>query len=336
MIADLEKIGADLLFEANMRAEAPHITVRMVTYMHAAFIVKAVSSILEGTYNDYELIISDDASPDDTKEVLLEYLRGYKGKGQVRYVRMRKNGGVDGFGHSHVFRILTRGRLLMGMDGDDFSCPDRLEKTAALWDSLSPKPSMMVVNAYRYVDGSIDGFAKPDFVPKGERRFYPPGDLFGPVPVFGSGSVVSREFSDWTAQFKNLYKIFAADAVRTKRALMDKGVWFVNESLFYYRVHSGSATHQSAVKWTHDRLLRWKQLKSDVQVVYGGANVDQNIVRRIDYWIKRTQYMETLELSSNLKWLLLWPRVWLYSPYSAYRALKTRIKIIIRRSKYSI
>lgn len=331
MKVDLTAIGAELLFEANIRTEAPRITVRMITYMHADFIVKAVSSILEGTYDDYELIISDDASPDNTKEVLLEYLRGYKGNGQVRYVRMRKNGGADGFGHSHVFRALTRGLLVMGMDGDDFSCPDRLEKTVALWNSLNPKPSMMVVNAYRYVDGKVEGFAKPDFAPRGERRFYPPGDLFGQAPVFGSGAVVSREFFDWTAQFKSICKVIAGDAVQVKRAFMDKGIWFINEPLFYYRVHAGSATHQSTEKWTRDRLLRWFQLKSDLKEFYKGKNIPLGIVVELYYWIVQAWYSGLLMKSPTFFWCFLFVPYMVIYPTNAVSALKIRVKKVMKK-----
>ena len=44
------------------------ISVVVTTYMHGKFIRAAIESVLEQTFKDYELIIIDDESPDNTEE----------------------------------------------------------------------------------------------------------------------------------------------------------------------------------------------------------------------------------------------------------------------------
>lgn len=329
---DYDALGAELLFEANIRDVPPRISVRMITYGHERFIVKAVSSILEGTYSDYELIISDDASPDNTAEVLLNYLRSYNGTGQVRYIRQKKNGGLDGKGgHRLVFQSLIRGSIVMSMDGDDFSCPDRLARTIELWDSLDPEPSLMIVNAYRYIDetGKIDGLAVENCCKQGGRVFYPPGDVFNVTArPFGSGTICSRRFYDWVGRLKPVYRIMAGDALQVRRAMLDKGIWFVNEPLFYYRVNAGSVSHKGIVTWTHDRLLRWRQLKLDMQEIAVDHKLKPKDEKMLDYWIRRTMYAEKLLQCSNARWLLLWVRYCFISPADAIFSLKLHIKKI--------
>ena len=329
---DYDALGVELLFEANQRPEPPMVSVHMITYGHEHFIVKAVSSVLEGTYDDYELIISDDSSPDRTREVLLEYLKNYRGAGQVRYLRQRKNGGINGCGHALVFRALSRGQLISTMDGDDFSCPDRLARTVELWKSLEPEPSIMVVNAYRYIDveDRVDGFASPDYCPKGERIYYPPGDIFeSPAPPFGSGTVMSRRYYNWLSQFKPIGRCMAGDALNVKRALMDRGEWFVNEPLLYYRVNAGSVTHKSVVLWTRDRLFRWKQLKQDAIQLAPNHKLDAEMEKKFDYWIERTQMALDLQTCAHWKWPFIWICYWWrYTNGAAINALKLRLKLI--------
>lgn len=333
---DYNSIGVDLLFEANIKEIAPKVSVHMITYGHEKFIVKAVSSVLEGTYDDYELIISDDASPDDTKVVLLEYLNGYKGSGQVRYVRHRKNSHKGGLGHGVVFNMLSRGSLIMSVDGDDWSCSDRLARTVALWDSLHPEPSIMVLNAYCYDDkeGIVTGLAHSSKLKIGEREYYAPGDPINTQSVaFGTATVLSRRFANWCRQFEEYKDIIAGDVVRVRRALLDRGIWFVNEPTFFYRKHIGSVSGRgnAGKDWIHDRLLRWRILESDYRQICANHEIPPRIASQLHYWIKRTELAERLVDCSSIVWPFLLVQYWIVT--KSYRAvifaMKLRVKLIL-------
>lgn len=333
---DSEAFDADILYQANYSERPPRVSACMITYGHEKYIVKAVSTILEQTYRDFELIISDDASPDDTKNVLLDYLKAYHGDAQVVYIRHRKNSRSGGRGHVFLFDRMVRGDIQLSMDGDDFSVPDRLQRTVELWDSLSPEPSVMIVNAYRYLDEEdrVDGYAQSnDVCSIGERRFYPPGDpIRTSVLAFGSGTVLSRRFCEWCRQFKPVSaSIIALDVVRTRRALLDRGVWFVNEPLFYYRVNAGSVSGSGIAgkNWIHDRLARFLQLEQDMRQVAPNHQLTAQQERDIKYWIKRTKYSESLIDCPTWKWPWLWLRFLFYSPDGARGALRCRLKFLI-------
>ena len=320
----------DELFSANITEKAPYVSVLMITYNHEKYIVQAVSTILEQTYTDFELIISDDASPDNTQQVLLNYLRNYKGTGAVRYVRMCKNC----YKHRAVFQRFARGELRMTVDGDDFSMPHRLQRTVELWESLEPKPSIMQVNAFRYIDatGELEGNAVNINEVEGGRRYFPPQD---PLKVkfspFGSAMVHSRSFYEWTCSLDNSRRVIAGDCVATCRALLDKGIWFIDEPLFYYRVNVGSVSFSGASnkKWIRDRLVRFQVLEQDYKAVSPHGLVPQKILRELHRYQRRMRWSAKLIDCSFPMWLLLWPIYCMISFSSAKNALKARVKLFL-------
>jgi glycosyltransferase involved in cell wall biosynthesis len=67
------------------------INIGMPVYNGAEFLHRAVDSLLSQTEGNFELLISDNASTDDTEAICREYL---KRDPRVRYVRHERNRGV--------------------------------------------------------------------------------------------------------------------------------------------------------------------------------------------------------------------------------------------------
>ena len=67
----------------------PTVSVIIPTYNRANLVGEAIKSVLKQTYQDFEIIIVDDGSTDNTKEVI----RDFKDK-RVNYVKYKKNKGV--------------------------------------------------------------------------------------------------------------------------------------------------------------------------------------------------------------------------------------------------
>ena len=107
-----------------MSTTAPRISVIMPAYNAARFIGKAVDGILAQTYGDFELIVVDDGSSDDTVAVL----QGYDDE-RLRIMVNETNQGIvyalnKGIG-------AARGEFIARQDADDFSMPNRFEKQIA-------------------------------------------------------------------------------------------------------------------------------------------------------------------------------------------------------------
>ena len=89
-------------------------------YNAASFIRSAVDSVLNQTFRNYEVIIVDDGSTDNTKE----QLNGYIKKRLIRYYRI-KNQGVS-FATNYGIKK-AKGRYIAFLDHDDLWPPEHLE-----------------------------------------------------------------------------------------------------------------------------------------------------------------------------------------------------------------
>jgi glycosyltransferase involved in cell wall biosynthesis len=106
----------------------PKVSVCIPTYNRANFLTYSVNSVLQQTYPDFELIICDDGSPDNTSEVVSQWHDS-----RIRYIRQPQN-----IGRSRNMRSgfdAAVGEYFIKFDDDDGLTPEFLEKTVAILDS---------------------------------------------------------------------------------------------------------------------------------------------------------------------------------------------------------
>ena len=103
---------------------APEVSVLMAVHNTGAHIARAVQSILDQTFTDFEFLIIDDGSTDNSMRVVKE-----AADARIRIVANRKNIGLTRSLNRGL--ALAQGRFIARMDGDDISYPTRLEKQTA-------------------------------------------------------------------------------------------------------------------------------------------------------------------------------------------------------------
>jgi len=116
----------------------PAISVVMPAHNAVEFVVDAVESILDQSFDNFELVVVDDGSDDGTREHLEDYARR---DGRVRVLSSSGRGFVDAVmtGVQHA-----RGPWIARMDADDRSHPERL---AAQHAYLSAHPSIRLLGS---------------------------------------------------------------------------------------------------------------------------------------------------------------------------------------------
>ena len=124
----------------------------MPTYNHGRYLSQALGSILSQSEQDFELIISDDASTDDTPAIVAQ-VRDER----VRYVRQTHNVGVAE--NRNRCMALARGQYIAWLDSDDIYYPQMLAIQSAVLDT-HPRVGL-VHGAYEVIDS--DGHRLPDW-----------------------------------------------------------------------------------------------------------------------------------------------------------------------------
>jgi len=104
----------------------PRVSVIIPTYNRSRFVVEAVESVLCQSYDDFELIVVDDGSTDDTSSVLAAF------GGRIRVIRQQNRGpaGARNRGLSEA-----SGELICFLDSDDLWLQRKLERQVAFLDS---------------------------------------------------------------------------------------------------------------------------------------------------------------------------------------------------------
>ena len=107
----------------------PYISIIMPAYNAAPFIGAAVESVLNQTFDDFELIIIDDCSKDETPAIIRSYaLRDTR----IIFLRNPENVGVSKTRNYGIAQ--ARGEWIAFLDSDDMWRPDKLEKQINLLD----------------------------------------------------------------------------------------------------------------------------------------------------------------------------------------------------------
>ncbi|MBU2955621.1 glycosyltransferase [Marinobacter sp. F3R08] len=128
------------------------VSVVTPTYNRARFLPDAIESVLAQTHSDFELIVWDDGSDDDTREVLEPYLADSR----VRYFYQENQG--QSYARNHALEHAS-GDYIAFLDSDDLWAPDKLEKQLAF---LLANPEVDIVHGDEAMideDGKVTSLA---------------------------------------------------------------------------------------------------------------------------------------------------------------------------------
>jgi glycosyltransferase involved in cell wall biosynthesis len=110
---------------------APTFTVFTPTYNRAGTLPRVHASLTKQSFRDFEWLIVDDGSDDDTEELVAAW--GADSEFPIRYVRQENRGKHVAFNHGVRE---ARGELFLSLDSDDELLPHALERFKHHWDSI--------------------------------------------------------------------------------------------------------------------------------------------------------------------------------------------------------
>jgi hypothetical protein len=114
---------------------APTVSVLVKAFNHAPYVRQAIDSILDQSLQDFEIVVTDDASTDGTAEILRSFTDP-----RIRLQVLPRNLGISGAMNATIAR--ARGRYLAILNSDDLALPGRLRRQA---EFLQANPAVSLV-----------------------------------------------------------------------------------------------------------------------------------------------------------------------------------------------
>jgi len=175
----------------------PTVSVIIPTYNRAHLIGKAIKSILNQTFQDFEIIVIDDGSTDNTEETVKNF-NNFK----IRYIRHTNNRGVSVARNTGI--RVSRGKYIALLDSDDEWLPEKLEKQIKTFKSESPEVGIVYSNVL-HIDESGKNMHKLTNPKKVEGHIYE--DLLGGNYVGTSSTLlIKKECFNRVGLFDDLLK----------------------------------------------------------------------------------------------------------------------------------
>ncbi len=238
-------------------------------YNYGSFIGEAIESVLSQTFGDFELIIVDDGSHDDSREVIGRY-----GDDRIRKI-FKENGGQASALNAGWAE--TRGKYVALLDSDDRWLPTKLEAVLAALEGR--RGVAMLQHRLNRIDREGRKLAEPPvghWISPGtyDMKRYVLRTHSPPIITVTSGMVAAREAVDRCFPLDEGWRV-SADAALSARAVGCGSFTFLGDILGDYRLHGSNqffGERERVVQHGFDRERRERALVGELNThSCGGA-----------------------------------------------------------------
>lgn len=227
----------------------PKVSIIVPNYNHAPFLRQRIDSILAQTFQDFELILLDDCSTDDSRSVLSSYSENP----HVRAIHFNRKNSGSTFKQWNKGVRLARGEYVWIAESDDYADRHFLERLTTVLDS---KPQVAFVSCRSWqVDGGakVTGYADDGVLHW--RRYATGAEADGREECENYLVHVSVVCNASSVLFRKSAYDHAGGADETLRLAGDRKLWagmaltgriiYLKEPLNYYRVHRDTVSVKS-------------------------------------------------------------------------------------------
>lgn len=215
----------------------PTVSVIIPTYNRAALIGKAISSVLVQTYKDFELIVVDDGSSDETVDVITSFR-------DERIVFLRQENRGRSAARNRAIAV-SRGRYVAFLDSDDEYLDHKLEQQVAYMDA---HPAIGMVYTSAHCIDEQGQLLRHSYVASVAGNIYKEIAFFQPVTITLPTVMVRREVLSEVGLFDEAMERFE-DTDLWRRIAKKFQVGVIRQPTCNLRTHSGNVlTSQNAGK----------------------------------------------------------------------------------------
>lgn len=262
------------------------ISVGILTYNHEVFIEKCLKSVLNLTYSNLEIIISDDASQDATSDVINNLISSIDTQHTIIFNRNENNLGLAG-NFNRTFYELATGDYLITLGGDDIIKKDYI--SSAL-DYFEMDDSLMMCDFDADTINEVDDIIGVSRTLQFDQQMFSLQSYLEahPISSFAPGRMIRKDLITYFKPLDN--ECPTEDSVLVLRALLLGKLLRINNKVILYRRHSSNISSLENLKlMSNVRIV--SQYLSDVLHMYkkGGLNERKFLLllRRLDYEVKQ-------------------------------------------------
>ncbi|HEY3391235.1 MAG TPA: glycosyltransferase [Lacipirellulaceae bacterium] len=309
------------------RRSVPRVSVVMATYNYGQYIAQAIQSVVDQVYTDWELVIVDDGSTDNTTEVVDRFSNDPR----IRYLRQENQGQPQA---KNAGIRLSQGSLIAFLDADDAWLPSKLARQVALFDADAELGAAYTGMSFMDSDGRVFAHDNREMV----RGHVLDVAIMRTIPPFSS-SMIRREVLDDVGLFDETIPL-AIDYELWLRVALTYRFDYVAEPLLLYRTGHANLSRRSEERRriVLEQILPKFLAREGVRERLGPRLIGEAYA---DTYINQGRELRPTSLRGALACHLraLWLSPWMWEAWrSTFRCclpdtLVHRIKSIVRKSR---
>lgn len=292
--------------------QLPKVSVIMPTYNRAAYILESIDSVRNQTYNNWELIIVDDGSDDNTEEIV-------KGLNDSR-VQFYKAGRIGINGKiKNIGLGKATGELIAFIDSDDLWAAEKIGRQVELLQQY-PEAGFCLTGGYNFREPGkpIDFFYKQKQGVKVDSVFIP---LFqSQIAAYAQVLMLWKKCIDVTGAFREVKSFSDVDFI-INLASHFKAV-IIYDALVFRRLHDDNYITDNWIKSYHEGIEIIEFYRKENQISRAIAR-DALYRLYINFGVKYLSYKEKTRAISCFF------RAWLNKPFSIVPLKKTGRAILV-------
>lgn len=269
--------------------EQPLVSVVVISYNQAQYIIQNLDSLKSQIYTNWELIVADDASPDHSVEVFKNWL--LENKVSAEEIFHTQNTGLATVLNEAI--KICSGKYVKFIAADDYMHPECLEKAVRCLEEKGKEYGMVFTDAFCVDENN---HPLPDFADFNSIQTIAPSEMHETLIKgnrIGAPTVLMR--TDVVKQTGKYNAEFLVEDYQRWLMISDKYfIAYIPEKLTYYRIHPGNISKAKATRiLAEDRML---QMMFDKK---GSVKDMINHYAQDNYVTNRKIYLDLLEVYSN-------------------------------------
>jgi glycosyltransferase involved in cell wall biosynthesis len=274
----------------------PEVSVIIPNYNHALFLKQRIDSVLNQSFQDFEIVILDDYSTDSSREIIEQY----RGHPKVSHIIYNEKNSGSSFRQWQKGIELSKGKYIWIAESDDYCAIDFLEKMISI---LEQGAGVAYCRSARVENNNVNkNYFWPDDLDamKWKRNYFNQGFkeisealIYRNTIPNASACIFRKDIVDFNKSITDFK--YAGDWLFWIYLLKNSSIGFVSESLNFFRIYHQSTRTIKDVLMEKKRFEEYFCVIDEARKLCKKEKINPNEFSKYDwlfeeYWAKRKTF----------------------------------------------